>query len=419
MSKGDERRGDAAHFSVEKRVASPFLAVLFSCALALVGLGSGWRTRRAATVLFAGVALVYGLGCDGSARRLTGVGDANRADLRAQSNSAMSPDETMTPPSSPELSIVLVTTSVANIRKVLRCYRVQGDPARLEIVVVALAGTTISPDPIVSLGFPHVRTLAVASNDIGRAEEQAVHAATAPFVVFAQAHAYPRAGFVDAILARARSGRWTVVGPAMANANPRSLVSRAAMSIHYGSWSDRSPRGPAASVPGHHSAYDRRALLALGDELSRRLDAGSALQEALRARGGALFLEPAACVEIVNISRLWSYLDDQFLQSIKFARMRRRGWSTARRLLYVAGAPLIPAVRLVRILADLRRDGRLHEVWRALPVLLAGLTLSATGECLGYAADVAPRRADTALARLRYVRPTDRQHEMDESTWPA
>lgn len=322
---------------------------------------------------------------------------------------------------SAELSIVLVTDSAPRLRKVLRCYRAQTDPGRLEIVVVALAGATISHAEISALGFPHVRLVAVAGHDLARAETQAVHAATAPFVLFAQTHGYPRPGFVDALLAATRTGSWTVVGPVMANANPHSVVSWAAMCIHYGVWSAQSARGATLSTPGHHSVYERRALLALGDELSLHLDAGASLQDALRARGGTLFLEPAASLAIVNISRLGPFLSDQFLQSAKFARQRRRDWSPARRLLYVMGAPLIPAVRLARIAADLRREGRLHELWRGLPVLLAGLALSAAGECLGYAVDIdgAPLRVDTALDRLRYVRTEDRRHELDESTWPS
>lgn len=316
---------------------------------------------------------------------------------------------------------MLVTSDPARLSKVLRCYRVGADLDRIEIVVVALAGAPVERAAITTLGFRHVQVVAVDGFDLGRAEEAAVHAATAPYVVLGQVHGHPRPGFVAALLAVTRTQRWTIVGPAMANANPESRVSWAAMCIHYGPWSVRKPRGAATSLPGHHSAYQRAALLALGDELYPRLDAGSSLQDALAARGGTLFFEPAAVLAIVNISRLGSFLADQFLQAAKFARRRRRGWSALRRLLYVAGAPLIPVVRLGRVVRTLQREKRLAELAWGWPTLVAGLSVSAAGECLGYAAnvDVAPLRVDTALDRLRYVRAADRRRELDESTWPA
>ncbi|MEO6025410.1 MAG: hypothetical protein ABIR79_00900 [Candidatus Binatia bacterium] len=322
---------------------------------------------------------------------------------------------------SPEIAVVLVTSDPVRISKVLRCYRAGTDLDLIEIVVVALAGAPVERAALTALGFRHVHLIAVDGFDFGRAEEAAVRAATAPYVVFGQVHGYPRPGFVAALLAVTRAGQWTIVGPAMANANPESRVSWAAMCIHYGPWSVRKPRGAATSLPGHHSAYQRAALLALGSELYPHLDAGNSLQEALAARGGTFLFEPAAVLAIVNISRLGSFLADQFLQATKFARQRRRGWSALRRLLYVAGAPLIPIVRLGRVLRTLHREARLGELARGWAPLAAGLIVNAAGECLGYAADVdvAPLRVDTALDRLRYVRAADRRHELDESTWPT
>src|SRR5262245_62647223 len=120
----------------------------------------------------------------------------------------------------PALSIVLVTSEARRLAKVLRCYRATGDPDRLEIVIVAVAGAVTPRESIDAFGFRHVRTIEIAGTDIGRAEELAVHAASAPYVVFGQIHCYPMQGFVDAILAALRFQPWTVVGPAVTNANP-------------------------------------------------------------------------------------------------------------------------------------------------------------------------------------------------------
>ena len=93
-----------------------------------------------------------------------------------------------------------------------------------------------------------------------------------------------------------------------------------------------------------------------------------------------------------------------------------------RRLGYAAGAPLVPTVRLGRILVDratggMRGGGRLAE----LAALLLGLAASAAGEMVGYAAGRSSRPDfdDTSVHRLRYVSDADRRAQDDESAWPS
>jgi hypothetical protein len=211
-----------------------------------------------------------------------------------------------------------------------------------------------------------------------------VRAATAPLVVFAQAHAYPRPGFADAIRAARASGPWVVIGPSMANANPASALSRVAMWLCYGRWMNGPPRGVMTDVPAHNSAYRRDALLALGERIDEVLEAGWQLQTELGARGGQCFLEPAARIEIVNPSRTGPFIRGFFQLGRRVAAKRRRRWSVARRLAYAAGAPLIPFVRLARIVADGTRRNPAHAEWRWLPLLLLALAVSAAGEMVGY-----------------------------------
>jgi len=290
----------------------------------------------------------------------------------------------MSPAAAPELSVVLVTDSLDAIAKVLGSYRDQNDPTRLEMVISVVGGAQLAGEAIRSLGFQHFRLVDGGDGDLQIAEARAVRAATAPLVVFAQAKAYPRPGFVDAILAARASGTWSVIGPSMANANPESAASRATMWVNYGQWMDAPARGPAEDVPGHNSAYDREALLALGPELEESLEAGWQLQTELRARGGRCFLEPGACIAVVNPSRLGELVARFFRLGRRVAAQRRRHWSVLRRLGYAAGAPLIPLVRLARILADGVRRRRDHLEWRLLPFVLLALLASAAGELVGY-----------------------------------
>ncbi len=282
-----------------------------------------------------------------------------------------------------QLSVLLVTDSLAAIATVLERYRVATDPACVELVVAAVAGADVTAPALAAAGFPHHRIVDGGDGVLRTAEWRAVQAATAPLVVFAQAHAFPRPGFGAAVLAAHAAGSWAVIGPAMANANPATLASRVAMWFAYGRWMDGPPRGPAPDVAGHNSAYDRAALRALGDDLASLLEAGWQLQVELAARGRRCFLEPAACVEIVNPSTLPAFLAHAFHLGRAVAAKRSRRWSAPRRWSYALGAPLIPLVRLGRIVADgVRRDT--HVPWRGLPLLTVGLAASAAGELAGF-----------------------------------
>ena len=322
---------------------------------------------------------------------------------------------------SPELAILLVADSKQLIRKTLRYYRVQTDPERLELVVALLDRTDISTDWLRAEGFVNVRIIDARGGSLARAEMLAVHAATAPFVVFAQAHAYAQPGFVDAILAASESGPWSVIGPTMDNANPKSAISRAAMQINYGPWyGDRSRRPRPTGVPGHNAAYRRTALLALGKGIEKALPAGDQLQKELTARGHELFYEPAARVRIVNVSRLRWFLEDLCRQGVLFAAERREHWPLARRLAYATGAPLIPVVRLARIVSQTMATDRFGALWSQLPAMLCGLIANAAGEFVGYVfgKNAWADSCETSFHRLSYVRNDDRCADADESAWP-
>ena len=67
-----------------------------------------------------------------------------------------------------------------------------------------------------------------------------------------------------------------------------------------------------------------------------------------------------------------------------FAAARARRWSFARRIGYAAAAPLIPLVRLRRILAQIRRRRDSSLPASTFPALALLLACDAAGEMAGY-----------------------------------
>jgi hypothetical protein len=100
--------------------------------------------------------------------------------------------------------------------------------------------------------------------------------------------------------------------------------------------------------------------------------------------------------------------------------LRARSWGPGLRLVYAGGSPLIPLVRLRRIVRDVRRSGHTELLPRLLPVLTLLLVISAAGEFVGYTCG--PGRStklyEMELHKTRFTRRADREHEADERTWP-
>jgi len=75
------------------------------------------------------------------------------------------------------------------------------------------------------------------------------------------------------------------------------------------------------------------------------------------------------------------------------------GW---KRVLFVAGSPLIPLVRLTRIARQAVRTRHLGRFARTLPALAAGLVLDGFGQFVGYLAGTGT--AHEQVAKYEYRR---------------
>jgi hypothetical protein len=154
-------------------------------------------------------------------------------------------------------------------------------------------------------------------------------------------------------------------------------------------------------------------LLAYGDRLEEMMEAETVLQFDLRRRGLQLGVAPAARLAHTNFAFASSWLPVMLYQGRVFAAARARPWSLAKRLLYTAASPLIPAVRLARGVRQFARaGGSKPPMTRVLPMLALGLVLDGVGQMLGYLAgpgDAVARVAQYEFHRVRHIPEADRQ----------
>jgi hypothetical protein len=313
----------------------------------------------------------------------------------------------------PALSVVLVTPNAfSTIRKTVRHLRAQSIHDRIELLVVVASCATLDAPPAELEGFARWEVIELGeTNRIASMKLEAVRRATAPVVVFAEDHCYPAPTWGAALLAAHDAG-WDAVGPLVSNGNPGTRLSQAAFLLHWLSWTGPLPAGEMQYLPWHNTSYTRRALLALGERLAELLPVEGFLQDELRASGSRLYLEPAARATHINISRLGPWISHGYWGGRMYGAFRSARWPLGHRLLRGAGAPLVPGVRLLRILRDVRRSDELRGlVPGVLPCLVLGLVIHAVGEVAGYLLGPGPseeRYSWYEMSRASHVTAGDR-----------
>lgn len=323
----------------------------------------------------------------------------------------------MSEPNSPLMSIVIATPDDFDvIRHTISYLLRQTVRASLEMVIVAPSRAQLKLDQTrlskLLAEFAQVQIVEVgAIRSIGRANAAGIRRAMAPLVALAEDHCFPDPQWAESLI-RAHRGPWAAVGPAVRNANPNSAVSWADLFIGYGPWLWPTTAREADFLPGHNTSYKRDLLLGYGRQLEPMMEAETLLHWDLRQKGHRLYLDPSAQVAHTNFSLWRSWLPVQFYNGRLFAGARVREMALWRRALFVAGSPVIPALRLWRIWRGLEPGEQRRRFRSCVHALAIGLILDGAGQLVGYAAGIG--RAVDQVARFefhrfRHIRDDDRR----------
>lgn len=314
----------------------------------------------------------------------------------------------------PALSVVIVAYhGVAPLRRLMDALASQTIRERLELVFVTAGNGRLRPDAGDLACFARWRIVELdAVAPTPRARAAGAGAAGAPLVVFAEDHCFPAAGWAEALVL-AHQGPWAAVGPAIGVANPQRYSAWANALLQYGPWMQPAAGREVDDLPGHNSSYKRDLLAAYGDDLVPLLTAETMLHRDLRRRGHRLWLDPAARADHVFVTRPGPFVVENYHVGRQFAASRTRAWRRAQRLAFAAATPLIPLVRLGRILRRIRELGWTGRLLPGvLPWLALGLTVSAAGELMGtlFGLGLTPERTvDVDFRRDRYVSDEERE----------
>lgn len=313
----------------------------------------------------------------------------------------------------PKLAVVLVTQdSFATLRRTVRALRAQTIAEQVEIMIVAPTAETVADCRPGELdGFARVEIVPAGPivGSVDNAAPKGMLRATAPIVALAEDHVFYAANWAEEIV-KAHAGPWAVVNGRMINANPRSAMSRAnALVVHLAEL-EPTPGERKQPFTSHNASYKREVLERYGERLESYMGRDGGLMRDLLSRGYRLYIHPEARYHHLQPSRWWPMMLYHLCAGQNYAakRVREEGWGWGRRLAYVFGAPLIPFVRLARLIPHAKRFGQLPRV---LPPILLSLIVDAMGEAVGYAAGSGRSReilADFEVRRPRYMSRRDR-----------
>ncbi len=313
----------------------------------------------------------------------------------------------------PEMSVVIVTPDDYRvIKRTIRFLRGQTVRDRLELVIGAPSRTKLDLVESDLDGFHSYKIVEVGEVRIlTDAKVATVAAASAPIVAFAEDHCYPEPGWAEALIV-AHRGEHAAVGPLMKNANPATSLSWAGLFLHYGCCIRPDRSGRCTNLPWHNTSYKRRLLLEYGSELSSMLIVEGILFDDLRAKGHTIHFEPAAQTNHMNISILSSWVRHAFWGGRLFGAMRasKSKWPLWKRLIYIAGSPLIPVMRLYKTVCTAQEIGKGALLPGMIFPVLAGLLPHVVGEVAGYALGAGPaaeRYSYFEMKRFLHVVPGD------------
>ena len=281
----------------------------------------------------------------------------------------------------PALSYVIPCGHWRHVERVVGCLLDQEGVERIELVLAGPAEIEGEVPAHAREAFWGVKVVPADPREMHEARARGLLAATAPFAVIGETHCYPQPGWASGFLAAVEAGTWDAIGPQIVNANPATGLSWANLVLDYGPFL-RPRGGEADALPGQNAAVRTALLEPHRADLGERMRMPYLFFRTLRDDGARLFVEPQARSAHLNVTDRRAWLTERFGAARIFATDRSLAWPRWRRLLYIAGSPGIPLLRLRRALRDLRRGG---APLRAIPPLAAGLLTSGVGEAVGYA----------------------------------
>jgi hypothetical protein len=213
-----------------------------------------------------------------------------------------------------------------------------------------------------------------------------VQHAAGEFIALAEDHAFPQQDLAEKLIAAFRNDSAIVAaGPKLGSANVNSRISQANYINGFWMVMFEQESRVVSALAGHNTFYRRDFLIGYGSELATVCEVERILHYDIEKQGKILYLVADTVMEHANISRLDMALSHAYWGGRWFGGKRAEGWKFGRKMIYIVGAPLIPIVRLRRMIVAMKQSpDDYRQMPTILPMLLLMLVAHALGEGSGY-----------------------------------
>lgn len=288
----------------------------------------------------------------------------------------------------PRASVIVVASGGApTLAKLIGLLRGQTIAPQLEVIIATWPDLVADHEATETGNLHSIKVFAHDLRTSASARYAALSFVTAPAVVLAEDHAFPKhADWAERMVEGVEAGH-AAVGPVVGSANPATALSWANLCLEYGIWlwTENTTARTVDRIPGHNSCYSRDALLHYGEDLEDLLEVEWMIHKDMRERGLTLLLDPQIVVEHLNLSVFGKSLKIHLIANWIFAAKRSADWNPLRRIAYGLGFPAIIAVRFWRCN---RIIGNLPDLPPGKPrtrlMTLLCLSASGLGEGFGY-----------------------------------
>ena len=292
---------------------------------------------------------------------------------------------------SPELSVVLATSSLDIAQQALDHYRRQTAATRIELLLVAPRAEFERVEADAAGTLAALRAIETDGPfTLPTARAQGVMAASAPWVFVGETHSFAEPEMAECLLAAIaalpEAARPAGLVPCIYNVNPSGAVSCASFLIDYGGWGPGHAAGEPLVPPIYNGLFARADLRRLEGALARALSPhDDSLAPVPTGPDFLVPFVPQARIGHLNVVRFGDFVFNKAFTGMAVADVRARRWGLGRRLAYAAAWPLIGLVLLRRYLASYRVARRVERLPAGvLPLFVVGAFARAAAEALAY-----------------------------------
>ena len=296
------------------------------------------------------------------------------------------------PQSPPPSKVTVAVVCICSARHLARCLeglRRQEDAPEFDVLVAYDPHVAGIPELVER--FPETRAVANQGQRTPlELASTAVRESAGELVLLTEDHCTPAPDWVSRLASAPREQRGAVGG--RVEVQPGATATDWAFYfVDFFRYAAPVAAGPSPSLTVCNVAYRRSELDRIRDLWVSTFHE-TAINDALRAQFGELWLDPTAVVQMARHVRLRDAIHERYAFGRLFGCTRLGFIGTGRRLYYTVFAPALPLLLMGRMAAKATQSPRLLAAFaRSFVPLLLMVVAWSWGECLGYLTAKLPR----------------------------